>query len=201
MQEILIERRMFHGYSGTARTVGGLGALAGALVLSSPGVPATPHAHLIGWGAVLVFAVLANYGALAYWFLFDPEAKRSFLRLTPAVDAIPVLGVGVLLSAALIAHETYDLLFGTWMCVYGLIHVPYRISLPRANYFVGLFYVGCGAVCLLTPLGTFTNPWPMAVVFGVGETAGGGLLNQLRQTSRAGQEDLTEENPHARDAN
>lgn len=180
LQEVILERRSFKGYSGTARAMGGLVALAGACVLSSSRMPSSEWAHLAGWGVVLVIALLANYGALAYWFLFDPEARREYLRLMPAVDAIPPLAVAAVMSLALVMHERFDLLFGTWMCLYGLVHVPYRLSLPRANYGVGLFYMVCGAICLLTPLGRFINPWSMGFVFFIGEASGGLLLQRHR---------------------
>ncbi len=180
VQAVILERRAFRGYSGAARAAAGLVALAGAAVLSSPGLPQTEWAHLIGWGGVLVLAVSINYGALLYWFLFDPDARREFLRLMPAVDAIPPLAVAGILSLTLIVHGQFDFLFGTWMCLYGLVHVPYRLSLPRANYGIGLYYIFCGTVCLLTPLGQFLHPWTMGLVFFIGEISGGLLLHQHR---------------------
>lgn len=180
LQEVILERRAFRGYSGLARAAGGLAALVGAAVLSSRWIPPSPLAHLIGWGGVLAVALGINYGALLFWFLFDPEARREFLRLMPAVDAIPPLAVAAFLSLTLILHGQFNLLFGTWMCLYGLVHVPYRLSLPRANYGLGLYYIGCGTVCLLTPLGQFTHPWTMGIIFFLGEVSGGLLLHQHR---------------------
>ena len=51
-----------------------------------------------------------------------------------------------------------------------------RHVLPRAISLVGLFYVFCGAACLFAPALAFTNPWPMGLVFGIGELAGGAIL-------------------------
>jgi hypothetical protein len=183
LRELILERRQFHGFSGPARLASGLAALAGAAVLASGAVPATPWAHLTGWGAVLLVALAANYGALAHWFFSDPAARRDLLALKPAVDVIPALAVGGLLGLALVRAGHFDLLPGTWMCGYGLAHTACRLSLPPANYLVGLGYLVCGAACLLAPGVTFLNPWPMGLVFGVGETLGGWILIQQRRQS------------------
>lgn len=94
LQELIIEKRRFRGYSGTARIVGGVVALAGAAVMAGDSIPDSPWAHLIGWGVVLVLSSLINRAALAYWFFFDPEAQRELGKLRPVFDTLPVLAVG-----------------------------------------------------------------------------------------------------------
>jgi hypothetical protein len=120
--------------------------------------------------------VLLNYGSLLYWFLFDREVRRNPIMLKPAVDAIPALAVGGVLTLAIITADKYDLLFGTWMCLYGLAQVAYRQSLPKGIYLVGIGYILCGTYCLLCTSISFCNPWPMGTVFLVGEIAGGTVL-------------------------
>jgi hypothetical protein len=186
LQEVILERRGFRGFSGEARLVSGAAALLGAAVLASGRVPATPAAQLAGWGAVLAVALLANYGALAFWFLRDPARRRDLLALKPAVDVIPALAVGGGLTVALVHAGQYDLLFGTWMCGYGLSHTACRLSLPRANYWLGLGYLAAGAACLVAPGLSFLNPWPMGLVFFAGETLGGAILIRDRLASAAG---------------
>ncbi|NQT94698.1 MAG: hypothetical protein HQ559_18220 [Lentisphaerae bacterium] len=176
LQQFILERNKFHGYSGTARMVGGLGALAATLLLASPAIPRTPLAHLACWGCLMVVAIALNYGAVALWFLFEPGVGRKLERIAPLVDAVPALAVGGILSLALVIHEQYDFLVGTWMCLYGLAHISYRNSLPRANYAVGIFYMIAGAFCLLWLRPPFANPWPMGLVFFAGETVGGFIL-------------------------
>ena len=129
-------------------------------------------------GTVLLVGVISNYAALVYWFLFDDNVRRNPLMLKPALDAIPALGVGAVVSLALILHGEFDLLFGVWMCLYGLAQVAYRNSMPKGIYRIGLFYLVCGVGCLLSPWVTFTDPWPMGLVFFGGETAGGWVLIQ-----------------------
>lgn len=136
LQQVILEKRLFRGYSGTARIIGGAAAIAGAMIMSSAKFPAYPDAHLVGWACVLLVGMATNYGALAIWFFFDKDARREFLKLVPAMDAIPPLAIGAFMSLALVIHQEYDLLFGTWMCLYGLAHMSYRLSLPTANYVV-----------------------------------------------------------------
>ena len=181
LREIILEKRNFQGYSGTARMAGGLTALAGAVVLASDAVPKSPLSQLIGWCVILVTALVLNYGGLAMWFFFDKEARRELLKLMPAFDAVPALAVGAVLSLAVILQEQYQLLFGIWMCLYGLGHVVYRLSLPKTIYAVGIFYMLCGSYCLLDPGVSFVNPWPMGIVFFLGESVGGFVLYKNRE--------------------
>ena len=180
LQELIIEKRNFRGYSGTARMLGGVCALVGTFVLASGAVSEAPVSQLTGWAVVLVVALALNYGALAFWFFFDKDARRELLRIMPAFDAVPALAIGAVLSLAIVLQGQYQLLFGVWMCLYGLVHVMYRQSLPKANYVVGVFYMLCGACCLLDPRLTFVNPWPMGLVFFTGESVGGFILYRNR---------------------
>lgn len=176
LKGLVLEKALFRGYSGYARIGCGTLALFGALVMSSAVFPDTPTAHLVGWGVVLALALAFNYGALAHWFLFDREVRRDLRQLKPAIDALPALGVGAILSIAIIAAGTLDLLCGVWICLYGLAQCAYRQSLPRHIYTIGVAYIVAGAACLLWPGASFLNPWPMGVAFFSGEWAGGLVL-------------------------
>jgi hypothetical protein len=178
LQELLLDRSLFEGYSGKARLLSGFLALANALLLSSPRVPATPRAHLVAWAVTLGLALIFNYTALAWWFLTDPEVRRNPRRLRPALDAFPAFLMGAALSWAIIRAGSHGLLFGVWMSTYGLAQMAYRRSLPAGIYWVGLAYLGCGVACLMTPSMSFFNPWPMGLMFLVGEMVGGTILIQ-----------------------
>ena len=192
LQALILEKRLFRGYSGIARMAGGLVSLIGSLIMASPRFSSLPSAHLLGWTAVLLIALLINYGTLMFWFSNMPPARRSLRKLVPAIDAVPPLAVGAGLSLALIMHGEYDLLIGTWMCLYGLVHMSYRKSLPFANYLVGLFYLACGAIMLVWPGVSFSNPIPMGLVFGAGELAGGFVLCRLNKETVLEQEEETD---------
>jgi hypothetical protein len=176
LQRFVIERNVFKGYSGKARIISGVAALAGALAMSFEAFPDDPWFHLGGWFLILSIGVAANYSALLYWFLFNRDVRRNPQMLTPALDAIPALAMGGVFTLVLVLRGHFSLLFGTWMALYGLAQVAYRTSLPRGIYEIGLFYIVCGAACLLHPTLRFTDPLPMGLVFFAGETAGGIIL-------------------------
>jgi len=134
---------------------------------------------------VLAVGVALNYAALMYWFLFDREVRRNPLMLKPALDALPTLAVGGVLSLALVLKGDFDLLFGTWMCLYGLAQVAYRNSLPAGIYWIGAAYLLGGVVCLLWPGISFVEPWPMGAMFVAGELAGGAVLLDGQRRSAA----------------
>lgn len=183
LQELVLDKKMFKGYSGGARVLSGLVALVTAGILSAAPVPRTTTAHLAGWGMALTLALLLNYGALAKWFLFNPEVRRDPRMLKPAIDALPALAVGAVLSAALAMAGQYQFLVGVWMSLYGLAQTAYRKSLPPGIYGVGLVYILCGLICLLMPGLSFLNPWPMGLIFFAGELAGGVILRQNHFTT------------------
>ena len=177
LQQAVLERQKFRGYSGRARMVSGSVALVAAGVMAHSVFPDRNLAHVLGWGAVFLVALVLNLVAIAWWFLHDPAAGRDVRVLRPVVDVVPPLLVGGLLTATLILHREFQYLFGIWMCLFGLTNMASRMVLPKWVLGVGVFYIAAGALCLLSPSMEFTNPWPMGVVFCAGEWAGGLILH------------------------
>lgn len=180
LKQRVMDSQRFTGYSGIARATGGLIALAGALVMNSASYPRTMSAHLAGWGIVMVLGVIINYAPVVHWFISNPAIKRDIRRLNPALDPIAPLLVGGILCMAIIRQQTYSLLFGACMCVFGLTNLSSRRVLPKAIWLLGAYYIICGAVCLLVIVPDFTNPLPMGMVFFVGELLGGMIFHYNR---------------------
>lgn len=176
LQQTILERIRFHGFSGPTRAASGTLALCMAVLMSTPFYPDRARTHLLGWGAVLAVALFLNGGAVLYWFLNDPSVHRHPRRLRPVLDVIPPLFVGGVMTAALVLRGELDLLFGVWMLTFGLANLASRHVLPRAINFVGLFYVFSGMAWMLAPQTSFMNPWAMGFVFFAGEWAGGLIL-------------------------
>jgi hypothetical protein len=176
LRSLILERRRFAGYSGTARMLGGLVALMGAVVLARvPGLQKL-ELQLIGWGVVLVAGLALNFGFLGWWFLRNHFGSRRWQVLMPALELFPALALGGVFTLAVVIRGDYDLLFGTWMCFFGLAQMGYRYSLPRGILFVGIYYQIAGACCLVLPQISFLNPLPMGVIFFAGEMVGGWIL-------------------------
>jgi hypothetical protein len=172
MQDAVRDRLRFRGFSGSARMAGGFVALAGATVLARLDLPDGPWPHLVGWAVVLAVAGGINYGALLFW-MRGGGRWRCVSEWLPALESLPPLAVGGALSLAFVRNGSFDLLPGTWMLCYGLVHMAYRRNLPLGVYGVGFYYLAAGGICLLAPGVHFTDPRLMGAVFGVGEVAGG----------------------------
>jgi hypothetical protein len=173
----LLATERITGYSGRVRAVAGTFALLGAAVMSRSWFPETARAHLMGWCVVMVAAFIANYSALFYWYLFLSKEERDWRRLVPAADGLPPMVVGGVLSAVFILEGHYNTLFGTWMCLFGLTNLSSRRVLPKGSWPLGIYYIACGTACLFLPEVRFTNPWPMGIVFFVGELVGGYIFH------------------------
>lgn len=177
LQQAVLERQRFKGYSGRVRMTSGVMALAAAAVMASPLVPDRNLTHILGWGGVFLVAFFMNAVAVLWWFMHDPVSRRDLRVLKPTIDVVAPIAVGGLLTATMILHGQYQYLFGIWMCLFGLTNVASRMVLPKMIWWVGVFYIFAGAICLLSPGIDFKNPWPMGVVFCAGEFVGGFVLH------------------------
>lgn len=186
LQRLIIEKRRFKGYSWIARLINAFLVLICAWILSIDGVAPTPEANLIGWGILLAAALFLNYGFVAFWFLFDVEVKKDFNKALPVFTALPALFVGAVLSLAVIINRDYQYLYGIWMCLFGITHLSYRFSLPKVSYAVGIYYIACGTFFLIIEPVAFTNPWPMGIVFFIGELFGSYAFYQIRRNKISG---------------
>ena len=183
LRGIIFDKRYFNGYSGKSKILCGRLALMVSLLLASGLVPRSDYAYLIAWLSLGVVSVSINYAALLKWYGELDKERRRLAVIIPAIDAIPSILVGLILSIALISHGELDLLFGSWMSLYALSHLSYRMLLPKAYYGVGVFYLFCGFILLLFPQ-HFMNPWPMGLVFFTGEFAGGVILERHKRVDQ-----------------
>ncbi len=180
LQELIAAKKQFKGYSWIARLFNAVMAITCACILSFDGIASTPGSVLIGWGILLAVTVAVNYSFVLFWFLFDREVKKDFSKALPVLYAFPTLFAGGVISIAMIVNQEYRYLYGVWMCLFGLTHLSYRFSLPRINYAVGFFYLACGTFFLIVYPVPFTNPWPMGIVFFIGELFGSLAFYQIR---------------------
>jgi len=185
LQRNILEKQRFKGYSGRARAISGTLALGAAVIMASRYWPQTDLAQLAGWSIVFGLSVLLNFGAILYWFLADPHAKRDLRRLRPLGDTLPPLVAGGILTLACITNDLYSWLFPLWMCLFGLANLASRHVLPRGISLIGWFYILAGSIFLLSRSGNFLNPWPMGIIFFAGEWMGGIVLHFDENSSLA----------------
>lgn len=175
LRRAIVDKQRFKGYSGRARIISGTLALLTAGLIAR--LPPSKYTVLYGWLGVLVLGLLLNYGALLYWFLADKNDGRNLAKLKPVGEAIPALFVGGVLTLALLRARVFWPLYGIWMTLYGLANLSARHILPHRIFYVGLFYIGCGAAYLMSPAPSFLNPWPMGIVFFSGEWVAGLVMH------------------------
>lgn len=178
LQDAVMAKQPFYGYSGKARIASGVVAILVGYVLTSQFEPYDFITQLKGWAILLGFALVVNYAALAYWFLNDKEVERQFYRLKPALEALAPLALGAVLTVSLAMRSNYDYLFGVWMGMYGLANIASRHMMPRLMGIVGVYYLLAATIVLSAPTGSFSLPLTMGLTFGIGEIIAGLLMCQ-----------------------
>jgi hypothetical protein len=173
MHRYVVEKQRFKGYSGRARALSGTIALVAAYGLARG--PGHSNAYAVGvWLAVAVVSGAINYGAVLFWFLGDTLDDRQTLRLKPAIEVVPALAAGAALTLAFWRDGAFGYVVPVWMILFGIANLASRHVLPSGIAWVGLFYMVAGTVLLFwIPRVGPSNPWPMGIVFFVGEWLGG----------------------------
>lgn len=177
LRRAVIERQLFRGYSGYARILGGCIALVAAGGLAIRGSNDLAD-HVLVWGTVCALSTAINGAALLFWWRQRQEAWEG---LRPVADLIAPFTVGALLTFSLLAYSLHDLLFPSWMWIFGLMNISARHTMPRTFAYLGWYYIAAGTACLMLPRPIFINPLPMGAVFFAGECVGGVALIQLRK--------------------
>jgi hypothetical protein len=165
---------IFRGYRAVPIAFSGLLALAAA-GLQAVGLPdpvPNPSAYLTLWVGAAVVSVLAAGAGMA-WRCRRPASPLVRTMTWLAVEQfLPCLVAGGLLTLVLAtqAPESIWMLPGLWALLFSLgVFASYRL-LPRATFWVGLYYLIAGLACLTVARGdSALSPWAMAVPFGGGQ--------------------------------
>jgi hypothetical protein len=113
------------------------------------------------------------------------RARRLHSALaTPMMQAaieqfLPALVAGILLTAVLVRAEPRSLwmLPGLWQMLFALGVFASCSFLPRATFWVGVWYLATGMACLaIGPDIPAAAPWEMGVPFGLGHLMVAGVL-------------------------
>lgn len=180
----VLERQRFLGYSAGGRLAGGALTIVAAAVMSHPVFPAGAWAMAAAWTATALLAAAINFGLCLRWYRTLPDDLRHLGRLYPLLDIMPPLLLAIGATAALVLHGQFDLLFGVWTGLFGLVNFYSGHHLPSSIRALGMFYLCCGLLFLLHPGVTIMNPWPMALVYGTGEAVGSWIVHRNAQAGR-----------------
>ena len=180
----------FPGYSAPAAAASGvLAVFAGFIqqeIAPAPAGPAEYRAYVLIWFACLGAALVLNYGAIALWFVHAGRHGREQTK-TVGLTILPSLGLGAVLSAALIDHGLFWMLPGVWFASYAVGLFASRALVPAGVMIVAAAFALMGAVLLLSPQpDSVLSWWVMPLGFGAGQIVIGAMVwhAHLREAAR-----------------
>jgi len=97
---------------------------------------------------------------------------------------LPAIIAGGLLTVALLEVTPQNLWMipGLWHIVFSLGVFASRRFLPRPIFWVGVWYLACGLVCLaLAAPAHSVSPWAMGIPYGIGQLLVAGILQYRGQ--------------------
>jgi hypothetical protein len=171
----------FRGYG--PATVTATGALALVAALAQSYWLKAPDRYVIAY--LWIWVPTAAVSLLIISFETFIRARRLHSGLAgrmmqaAAEQFVPAIVAGLLLTVVLLrsAPASLWMLPGLWQIVFSLGVFASCRFLPRPMFVVGIWYLGCGLLCLaLGPGSHALSPWTMGVPFGVGQVLVGAVL-------------------------
>jgi hypothetical protein len=171
----------FRGYRALPAAFSSLVAFAGAIVqhLVAPQPAAEPAAYLGLWvaAALLSVGVTAAEMTIRCRRAASPHAARMTLWAVEQFLPCLIAGALVTLVIAQFATEVLWMLPGLWGILFGLGIFASNRLLPRAIFWVAVYYMACGLWSLAWGQGPRAfSPWTMAVTFGGGQAITAAVL-------------------------
>ena len=181
IREQVARTQTFRGYRAAPVAISGLLACVAASLqdVLIPEPSSTPLAYLGLWvGAAVLSMIVTGVAMIVYCrkstsSLSRPNAILAVGQFLPSVVA------GGLVTFLLMQQVTEALwmLPGLWSIFFSLgIFASFR-QLPKATFWVGVFYMLAGVLCLVWARGDYAfSPWAMGVPFGVGQFLSAAVL-------------------------
>jgi hypothetical protein len=183
IRQQMARTEVFRGYRALPVAMSGLVAMGAAgfqaLWLRDP--MANVSSYLTLWVGAAVVNVLATGSEMAHRYR---RTTASWARETTwlAVEQfLPCLVAGALVTFVLyrFAPESLWMLPGLWQVLFGLGIFSSCRLLPRATFWVGVFYLAAGLSCLAWARGDGAlSPWAMGLPFGIGQLLAASVLYQ-----------------------
>jgi len=182
--------QQFKGYSGPAAAASGAIAIVAGIVQLSlvphPASDADARTYLFVWFGCLAAALLLNYGALGMWYVQNRGRQERVRTRSAGITLLPAIGLGAVLSLALILHGTVWMLPGVWYACYAVGLFASRAMVPKGATSLAALFGIAGFVLLLAPSTAFQlSWWVMPLGFGCGQMIIGWLLLREGEPERA----------------
>jgi hypothetical protein len=171
----------FEGYSGWAAVTSGVAAIVAGLVqlrFAAHPAPAQHGEYLSIWLACLAAALAINYGAILAWRMRNSNAYARAQMRTVGITILPAIAAGGVLTTALVQHDLFYLLPGTWCAIYALGLFASRAMVPRNVTWVAVLFGIAAGVLLLAPAIDPLAWWVMPLTFGLGQIAIGAIVRR-----------------------
>ena len=165
---------VFRGYRAVPVAFSGFLAVSVA-IYQAVALPDPSHdlgAYLLMWISAAVLSMAVMGAALfLYWWQYPTPLRRTTTLLAVSQFMPAVVAGGVL--AFVLWHRAPEALWmlpGLWSILFSLgIFASYRL-LPNATFWIGVYYLTAGALCLAWAQGLNAfSPWAMGVPFGAGQ--------------------------------
>jgi hypothetical protein len=170
---------VFRGYRALPVACSGLLALAvagfQALYLPDPAQNVT--AYLALWVGAALLSMLATGLEMALHYRRRTSVLARQTVWLAVSQFLPSIVAGGLVMFAIVAHarENLWMLPGLWALLFSLgVFASYRL-LPPATFWVGVFYMAAGTMCL-TLRENALSPWAMGIPFGAGQLLSAAVL-------------------------
>jgi len=145
-------------------------------------IPEPTHdmlAYLALWiGAALLSMVVT--GVFMWLNCWQSQLMLTRTNTTLAIGQfLPCVAAGGLVMIVLFYHvaDALWMLPGLWSVFFSLgIFASWRL-LPKATFWIAVYYLGAGILCLMFARGEWAfSPWAMALPFGLGQLLAAGIL-------------------------
>jgi hypothetical protein len=171
----------FRGYGPLTLAITGLIAIAVAALQEL--WLADPRHEFPRFLELWVGAAAASLVLIAAETLVRARRLHSVLAMQMVYSAVeqflPAIVAGILLTGVMVRSAPHSLwlLPGLWQLLFSLGVFASCRFLPRATFWVGVWYLACGMTCLALGPGDWAfSPWEMGIPFGIGHLLVAGVL-------------------------
>jgi hypothetical protein len=170
---------VFRGYRALPVAFSGLLALAVAIAqqLWLPDPTQNVAAYVALWVGAALLSMVATGLEMALHFRHPVSSLTRQTVLLAVGQFLPSIVAGGLVMYAIVGHarENLWMLPGLWSILFSLgVFASYRL-LPKATFWVGVFYMAAGTVCL-TLREAALSPWAMGIPFAAGQLLAAAIL-------------------------